>query len=293
MPTRTIDQGFRDFLQTLTPTAGESTAAKNHRASIETCLKSNFNMPRFFRTGSFGNGTSISGYSDVDYFAEIPTSKLKKNSTNTLREVRDALDKRFPNTGVRVSCPAVLVPFGTDAKESTEVTPADYIEDTEEDGYKVYEIPDCSASWMRSSPDAHNAYVREVNEDLNNKVKPLIRFIKAWKYYRNVPISSFYLELRIAKYAEGESSIVYDIDVKGVFSHLDSIDLARMQDPMEISGYISPCSTQAQLDDAKSKLATALTRAQKARDAEVRGDTKEAFDWWDLLYDGNFPSYYK
>ena len=293
MPTRTVDQGFRDFLKTLTPTAGESQAAKNHRASIKACLDSNFNMTRFFRTGSFGNGTSISGYSDVDYFAEIPTDKLKNNSTTTLGEIRDALKQRFPNTGVRVSCPAVLVPFGTDAKESTEVTPADYIEDTEEDGYRIYDIPNCSEGWIRSSPSAHNAYVREVDEDLSYKVKPLIRFIKAWKYYRNVPISSFYLELRVAKYAEGESSIVYDIDVKDVFSHLDNIDLARMQDPRGISGYISPCSTQTQLDDAKSKLATALARAQKARDAEVRGDTKEAFDWWDLLYNGNFPSYYE
>ena len=106
---------------------------------------------------------------------------------------------------------------------------------------------------MRSSPDAHNAYVRKGDGDLGNKVKPLIRFIKAWKYYQNVPISSFYLELRVAKYAEGESSIIYDMDVKRVFSHLDSIDLANMQDPMGISGSISPCATQAQLDDAKSK----------------------------------------
>ena len=85
-----------------------------------------------------------------------------------------------------MSCPAVVVPFGTDAKESTEVTPADYIK-VNEDGYKMYEIPDCSNGWMRSSPDAHNAYVRGVDEDLSKKVKPLIRFIKAWKYYRNVP----------------------------------------------------------------------------------------------------------
>lgn len=292
MPTRTVDKGFRDFLGTLTPTSGESQAAKNHRASIKACLESHFNMTRFFRTGSFGNGTSISGYSDVDYFAEIPRNKLKNNSTTTLGEIRDALKKRFPNTGVRVSCPAVLVPFGTDAKESTEVTPADYIEDTEEDGYRIYDIPNCSDGWIRSSPSAHNAYVREVDEDLSYKVKPLIRFIKAWKYYRNVPISSFYLELRVAKYAEGKSSIVYSIDVKRVFSHLHDIQLAQMQDPMGISGYISPCSTQVQLDDAKSKLATALTRAQKARDAEDRGDTKDAFYWWNLLYNGQFPSYY-
>ena len=291
MPIRTIEQGFRDFLSKLTPTSGESTAAQSHRASIETCLKNNFGMTHFFQTGSFGNGTSISGYSDVDYFAEIPTCKLKDNSTTTLSQVRDALDKRFPKTGVRVSCPAVVVPFGTDAKESTEVTPANYIE-TNKDGYRIYEIPDCSNGWMRSSPDAHNAYVREVNEDLGFKVKPLIRFIKAWKYYRNVPISSFYLELRVTKYAEDESAIVYAEDVKGVLSYLDSINLRDMQDPMGISGYISPCSTDTKLADAKSKLSTALTRAQNACDAEDEGDTKTAFDWWDLLYNYNFPSYY-
>lgn len=291
MPTRTVNQGFTTFLSTLTPSSGESTAAKNHRASIEACLKNKFSMTRFFRTGSFGNGTSISGHSDVDYFAEIPTRNLKGNSTTTLGEVRDALKKRFPNTGVRVSCPAVVVPFGTDAKESTEVTPADYIE-INEDGYKIYDIPDCSNGWMRSSPDAHNAYVRGVDEDLSKKVKPLIRFIKAWKYYQNVPISSFYLELRVAKYAEGESSIVYDIDVKRVFSYLDRIGLANMQDPMGISGYISPCSTDTNLENAKLKLSTALTRAEKACDAKNDDDIKTAFYWWNLLYNDNFPSYY-
>ena len=43
-----------------------------------------------------------------------------------------------------MSCPAVVIPFGTDAKETTEVTPADYIEDTEEDRYRIYDIPNCS-----------------------------------------------------------------------------------------------------------------------------------------------------
>ena len=65
-----------------------------------------------------------------------------------------------------------------------------------------------------------------------------------------------------------------------------------MQDPMGISGYISPCSTDTNLEDAKSKLSTALTRAQKACDAKDEGDTKKAFEWWNLLYAGNFPSYY-
>ena len=65
-----------------------------------------------------------------------------------------------------------------------------------------------------------------------------------------------------------------------------------MQDPTGISGYISPCSTTAQLEDAKSRLSTALPRAQKACDAKDADDMAEAFKWWDLVYAGNFPSYY-
>ena len=55
-----------------------------------------------------------------------------------------------------------------------------------------------------------------IDRQHKGKVKPLIRFIKAWKYYRDVPISSFYLEMRVAKYAEEEETIVYDIDIKRV-----------------------------------------------------------------------------
>ncbi len=289
---RTIEEGFEDFLSSLTPSPTESEAAKRHRASIEASLKANFDLKRFFRTGSFGNGTSISGYSDVDYFASIPREKLKQNSATTLTQVRDVLDRRFPNTGVKVSCPAVVVPFGTLAKETTEVVPADYIGSTAE-GHYIYNIANCSGGWMRSSPDAHNAYVREIYRKLGCKVKPLIRFIKAWKCYRRVPISSFYLELRVAKYCEGESAIIYDIDVERIFSKLDANGLAQMQDPKGISGYISPCRSQAQLEDAKSKLSTARVRAEKAVKARQDGKLAEAFGWWDLVYDGKFPTYYR
>lgn len=290
---RTIDEGFRDFHAKLTPSGYESTSAKNHRASIEGCLKANFGLNRFFRTGSFGNGTSISGYSDVDYFASIPSNRLSENSFFTLTQVREALNGRFYSTDVYVDCPAVVCPFGTEAKESTEVVPAQYIGEIGNSNNSIYKIPDCSGGWMHSSPEAHNAYVRDVDQKLNGRVKPLIRFIKAWKCYRNVPISSFYLELRIARYAEEEPIIVYDIDVKRVFSHLYDVKLAKMQDPMGISGYISSCSTQAKLNDAWSKLSTALSRAKNAIEAKERGDLKEVFDWWNLIYDNKFPSYYR
>lgn len=289
---RTLDEGFRDFLSKLTPSNYETEAAKSHRNSIETRLKLDFeSVRRFTRIGSFGNGTSISGFSDVDYLACLPTNKLSQNSNYSLQKVRDSLDGRFPNTGVRVSCPTVVCPFGYSASERHEIVPADYVGDS--NGYKVYDIPDCSGGWMHASPDAHNSYVAAISTKLDNKVKPLIRFVKAWKYYRDVPISSFYLELRLAKYAANESSIIYDMDVKAFLCHLRDAALADMQDPMGISGYIPACKSSAAKIDALSKLDTAATRAENASESAAKGNIAEAFKWWRLVYDNAFPTYYR
>ena len=287
---RTIDEGFRDFLKKLTPGKAESDGVKSHRASIKACLENNFGLERFTRIGSFGNGTSIYGYSDVDYLACLPTQQLTTNSTYSLGKVRDALGVRFPYTAVRVNCPAVCCPLGTTAAERTEVLPADYL--GEYKGYQVYDIADGADGWMKTSPDAHNAYVRAIDARLNGKVKPLIRFLKAWKCFRDVPVSSFYLELRVAKYATGENAIVYDIDVKNVLKMLFDGQLANMQDPVGISGYIPACSTDAKKQEALSKLETALTRAENARDAAYRENISKAFEWWRLVYNYEFPTYY-
>ena len=286
----TVEQGFTTLHGKLTPTVTETEAAKRHRISIETCLKNNFEITRFFRAGSFGNGTNVRGYSDVDCFASIPTKHLTQNSQSTLTKVWRVLDERFPNTRIGIRGPVIWLPFGTDASESTDVVPADFVH-RDTNGNHIYEIADRQGGWMRTSPDAHNNYVDEINKKLGLKVKPLIRFIKAWKYFKNVPIYSFYLEMQVARYASKESSIVYSIDVERIFNLLWNNQLADMQDPKGISGYIHPCFSDVQKTDALSKLQTALGRAQKARDAESAEDIKSAYGWWGLVFDGKFPAY--
>jgi len=286
---RSLDEGFREFLSLLTPSGTESSAAKSHRATIEQCLRANFGLQRFFRIGSFGNGTSISGFSDVDYLACLPRDVLTQNSSSTLAKLRNVLDTRFPFTGVRVRTPAVVLPFGNNISEQTEVVAADLVEAT---GFPVYEIADGAGGWMKTSPDAHKAYVRDVNEKLYGSAKGLIRLVKAWKCYCNVPISSFYLELRVAKYASTEKAIVYYIDLEAVLTQLLNAGLARMQDPMGVSGYIAACPSDATYAEAMSKLATAVTRAQKAAEAIHANKLSDAFDWLKLLFGGAFPAYY-
>ena len=286
---KTIEDAFGVFHTSLTPFTAETEAVKSHRTSLKQCLENNFNMYNFIRTGSTGNATGISGYSDSDYFAIIPTEKLKSNSASTLAELRTALEIRFPRTGVYVDSPAVVCPFGIMAAQTTEIVPADYIKT--ENGYNIYDIPDRNGGWIRASPLAHNSYVNSINDKLNKKVKPLIRFLKAWKYYNNVPISSFYLEIRVAKYAMGEQSIIYSIDIYNIFKYLMDNDLPAVIDPTGISGYIYPCSTEAKKVYALSKLKSAFARAEKARTAESNNNISDAFYWWNLLYNYNFPKY--
>lgn len=290
MPTRTVSQGFEDFHRRLVPSATESEAAKNHRASIEACLKSNFGLLRFFRSGSFGNGTNIRNYSDVDYFASLPAESVNTVSTKTLNEVASVLRKRFPATyGIRVDAPAVIVPFGFDASETTEVIPARLVYSG---GPFVYHIADGSGGWRRSSPEAQNDYIRSVSEKVGGKAKPLVRFLKAWKYYQSVPVSSFYLELVTAKHAAGASPIVYAWDVRDVLQKLSDSGLATVDDPAGQSGKVRACRTESLRTEALSKVRTALNRTVLARKDEENDDIGGAFAWWNMLYDGKFPSYY-
>jgi hypothetical protein len=284
----TVDEGFRIFHGW--PTAIETAAAKTHRASIEACLKSNFEISRFFRTGSFGNGTSIRGYSDVDYFASIPNKHLTANSDSTLKKVWRVLDERFPYTEVGIRTPAILVPFGESGSESTDIVPAEYLRKND-NGYMIYDIPDRAGGWMETSPDAQTAYVGDINTRLKGKVKALVRFIKAWKYYRNVQMYSFYLEMKVARYASTEKSILYSIDIGQIFRLLVKEELSAMQDPTGVSGYIYPCFSESMKKDALSKIETALVRAEKAWEAERQGKMQDAFYWWGLLFNDQFPSY--
>lgn len=290
MGTRTITQGFDVFHSWITPSSYETGKASSHKSSITGRLEEYFELKQLFYSGSANNGTNISYYSDVDFFASIPGNKLKKNSALSLREIKECLQGRFPTTDIYVDSPAVVLNFGSGVWDTAEIIPADYIK--KQGGKIIYDIPDGSGNWTRSSPSTHNSFVTSENNRLDRKLKPLIRFLKAWKYYCKVPISSFYLELRAAKWMENESSIVYRFDLCTILNKLESCNLAAIQDPKGISGYVYPCSSEAKKTDALSKLNSAKTRAKKAQDAEASGNTSEAFIWWNKVFAEKFPNYY-
>jgi Second Messenger Oligonucleotide or Dinucleotide Synthetase domain len=289
----TVEDAFDHFLPTLTTSRQETQSAASHRASVEARLKADFSLTTMFRTGSFGAGTNVRGYSDVDYFAVIPTAKLKKDSSRTLTAVAESLRDRFPLTpNIRVNGPGVQLPFGDEGAERVEIIPVDDTGKTKL-GFRQFDMPDELAGWKFSAPESHKAYVDDIDTKLSGKVKPLIRLAKAWKFFRNVPIRSFYLEMRIAALMATEQVILYDIDLKNVFNALWDDQLANVPDPRfpNDAFVLSACSSTSSRTDALSKLGNAATWSQQAMSEKHANRPGAATGKWNLVYADRFPKY--
>jgi hypothetical protein len=256
-------------------------------------LEQSFGMTAFFRSGSYGNGTNVSGYSDVDYFAVIPAANLHQDSSVSLSRIAAALRERFPTTSnIRVNGPAVQLPFGLDGAQHTEIIPVD-ARGTTKLGFREFEMPDGTGGWMFSAPESHNAWVVEIDGNFNGRLRRLIRLLKFWRSVRSVPIRSFYLEMYAAAYASSETVIVYEIDIKTVLQKLSAEGLPSIIDPRFPGDgrYLEPCSTAISHADALNKVTTAAGWAYEAVDHNHNGRFASAFGRWDMIYNYAFPTY--
>lgn len=289
---KSLQQGFEFFIQRLAPLQGEHEKAKKHKDSVKSSLENNLSCYELLETGSFGNGTGVRHFSDTDYFGIFKVIDVWDNSSYTLRKMKETLQATFWQTeGIIVQTPAVLIPFGKYESENLEITPAIFngIVQTPVGKKASYSIPNYVGGWMKSSPDAHNAYVKGEDIRLGGKLKPLIQLVKAWKFYNNVQINSFYIELRVTKFLENQKSIYYDIDLVRIIKHFYDIKLASIIDPMGISGYVQACSSDPKKADALSKLRTGLIRSVKAYEQKEK-DIDKCFYWWNMFFGSNFPS---
>jgi hypothetical protein len=177
-----------------------------------------------------------------------------------------------------------------DGAETWEIIPG-FRKTTSNKDIVLYDIPGVATEWLESAPLEHIAYVNEVNQGskIRGGAKKLARLIKAWKYYNNVPMSSFYLEMRAAQYMAGESSFVCVWEICRLLEHLRAINIGPMNDPRKVAAWFYACSTDTKGKEALSKVVTGATRARKALDAHKAKDPATAFHYLDLLFGGRFP----
>lgn len=287
---RTVNEGFEEFLRRLVPTKAQRDAGVLHRSTVKTALKARLTVNNFFETGSFSHGTGVRNHSDIDALVSIGNDKPGSSYT-ALLWVKDALEKTLPHTPIVIRRPAVVVRFAA-GYETWEIIPGFLTGRGHPDQY-VYDIPGPSAgaAWIDSAPKEHLSYVNNCNSSPHDgDAKDLARLVKAWKYFCNVPVSSFYLEMRAAQHVSRQTTYIHVWDICQLLEELNSLQLGAMNDPSGATGRIYACSSTATAQEALSKLQTASTRARKALDASSAGDAATAFYYLDLLFGGNFPA---
>lgn len=266
MTAATANSTLISIFQALTPDEEARAAAARHRAELESWLKSDLKIVRMRETGSWHHGTAIINHSDVDYFITMPDLR-PSGSWEALEQVRESLARGFPYCSVRIDRPAVRVTY-YDGTPAVEITPA-YYRETDD-----YDIPDPSGTgWVKSNPALHLAYVNEVQKLTENKAKNLIRLVKTWKAWNRVPLSSFFLEMRVAQYAKVNTIIIYDWDLRDFFKGLSGDGLREMNDPTGYGRRIATGTT-----DLGTSVAARLAVDEAARVSALAREAAENDD---------------
>jgi hypothetical protein len=282
---RTVEEGFALFLEELAP------ATEEYRIpweEVRGSLARRFKVYASFIAGSYLSDTYVHGFSIPDYLVsvELEQGETSSDSRSLLVEVADALAARFPD--VSASGTSVTVLPGENA--SFKLIPARLAGQTPA-GHLVYEIPDGNGGWMKACPDGHQARIEAMDGRLAGRFRPLVRLVKAWKYFRAVPVSTFYLELRCILYAAGEKKIAYPLDLQHMFGLLWEDQLA---DVPYVDDECGPVSARLARTDRKavfSNVRTALYYATCAVEQMEQGCLSEAFRYWGRIFSGHFPAY--
>ncbi|GAB3121930.1 hypothetical protein GCM10027160_39960 [Streptomyces calidiresistens] len=263
MQAGTIGQAFDEFLKKKTPKEWEREEVSQCRKRIHDVLDRRYGVYSFFQSGSFSNGTGISQKSDVDYFARLPLDRKTEYPSSLLESMKEALrENLWEASRVWISRPTVSIDFNRLVTQY-EVTPAFY-ERLGRGSNEVFLIPGPGNTWRESSPRAHLNYVHDSNLKHGGKVKGLARLLKAWKYEHDVPISSFYLEMRAAQYGASKDSIFYPPALCDLVRSIINYEARSMNDPMGLVNRITACSSEQNRSTTLRKMKNHLPLLESA-----------------------------
>lgn len=237
-------EGFEQYLNACAPTDWHRAEVRRYRERIFNAMSGAFNVVGMFQSGSFQHGTGVMPWSDVDYMVRIMFTDRPASSTTVLNKMYDVLKQEFAGEtwDIHVDRPSVTLRFNALITDY-EVTPAYLLRGSEDDDI-VFNIPASAGGWREAAPKAHNKFVSRMDTKHNGGVRELARLLKAWKYEKWVPISSFYLEMRAAEYGKNHDSIWTLEALREVVNNAINSNLAAMNDPAGLVSRVSPCSSE-------------------------------------------------
>jgi len=262
-------------------------------------LEKGFQLRKFDLIGSYSKNTAIRKASDVDFLAILARDDVRwggkyVDSRTLLTRVRFWLSGLFQQTVMRRDQQALVIRFAGGAF-AVDVVPG-FFETMEDDGkvkYPVYSIPDGNGSWLQTSPEMHERYLRQADEQSGSMLARTIQLMKQWKSSRTppIPLSSFHLELLLASEGVCVGIKSYAQCLADAFQLLVERQCRPLRDPVRISGIVSATNTEPQRQDLLRCALSARDRAYRALEAEGNGKIPQAKQLWNLIFNYKFPLY--
>lgn len=236
--------------------------------------------------GSYGKRTNIRPARDVDVIFMLPASEYKQSTSSynyqsyLLQKIKGIVEEKYPDTDIRGDGPVVVVNFSNE--HFIEVVPA-----IELDTGRFYiPITNNGGYWKLDDPRALYTFVNDSDNNTSGNTRNLIKMIKKWQEYCDVPIKSLVIEIRVALFLidyayKDKGSTYYDWMVRDYFKQL--IEKAN-------STYTLPGLTEKidYGDEWKSKAESGYTRATKACEFETAKDEISATEEWKKIFGDDF-----
>lgn len=173
--------------ETISMCYGELTSALNRRFR-----DTNSKTANTLQVGSFGRKTAINGISDLDMLYIMPKSKWVDynkvgGQLRLLQDVKDAIQKRYRETKIRVDRLVVTVTY-TDFH--VEVQPVFEQDD------QSYLYPDTKngGSWKITRPREEMAAVAKMDREKDGNLRCLCKMARAWKNKHGVGMGGLLLD---------------------------------------------------------------------------------------------------
>ncbi len=180
--------------------------------------------------GSYGRGTGINGFSDLDILFILPYSTYQQYNSYSgngqsalLQAVRNSMQKTYSSSSIGADGQVVIVSF-TDGI-TFEVVPCF----TNEDDSFTYPDSNSGGSWKTTNPKPEIATISSGDSKWNGNLKRLCRMARAWKNKRNVPMGGLLIDTFADKFLENwnysdKSYVYFDWMSRDFFKHLIDVD---------------------------------------------------------------------
>lgn len=287
-----VTQRFSQFHGNLTLTDIQKTDGDTKHRGVRKCLNSHYHgstseTDNSFLIGSWGKSTHVRPPRDIDIYFVLPVEAYHRfnnyvgnKQSSLLQEVRTVLGRTYPTTKMRGDGQVVVVEFDT---MSVEVVPAFKLENGR---YWICDTND-GGKYKEADPTAEHSHISSTHTANNNNLRPMVRMLKTWQDWCNVPLKSFHLELLAADFIQQsqwrlQGYFYYDWIMRDFFAYL----LRKENSYVFVPGTFEAINIR---NSWKSRCDSAYERALKACDYEHDDLIGLAGEEWQKIFGLQVP----